>query len=311
MTDEAHRNAGVAIELLLEGENAECVLEPPLDQAHSPRPPRPELGADEIHIAHALPSQLARQSQVESWKIRQDGKRWLASRSLCYQAPHHPAKGRQPVQYLADPQNGDLGTVGHQFHAGLAHPRSAQAEQVDIGPLKQRRCQPRGVHLARRLSCGDQDLRRHHGSRLPVRYLRARRRPARHASDLVISRKGRARGCVSDRSSRIKRRGLCAAARARLTGARWPPETVAPRSATGTVPPPASDWTNSPRPTSATALSTAARSIPSVPRQTLDSSVPLNRNGSCNTMPKCCRSSCRLNLRMSMPSSRIWPRWMS
>src|SRR2546428_238347 len=274
MTDEATRNAGVAIEFPLEGENAECVLEPPLDQAHSPRPPRPELGADEIHIAHALPSQLARQSQVESWKIRQDGKRWLASRSLCYQAPHHPAKGRQPVQYLADPQNGDLGTVGHQFHAGLAHPRSAQAEQVDIGPLAQRRCQPRGVHLARRLSCGDQDLRRRHGSRLPVRYLRARRRPARHASELVISRKGRARGCVGDREREPQLLIFVLELVEPVVDAALGQQLLV---RTLLAQPPPGDWTTPPGPTSAPALSTAARSIPSVPRQTRGSTERRSR----------------------------------
>src|SRR5207302_504402 len=48
-------------------------------------------------------------------------------------------------------------------------------------------------------------------------------------------------------SSRIKKRGLCARARAKLISCRWPTENVAPRSVTGTVTPPASDWTNPPR----------------------------------------------------------------
>ena len=103
--------------------------------------------------------------------------------------------------------------------------------------------------------------------------------------------------------------GSCARARAKLTSWRWPTESVEPRSVTGVSTP----WWESRKPQAHFAQRAfGCGAIDGLGSQLqLDSSVPVKRNGSCSTMPKSRRKSCRSISRISTPSIKIWPRWIS
>src|SRR5580700_8563298 len=47
-------HAGLAVEILLEWENAQAAYKTPLYQPHPPRPPGPELRTNKIDISHML-----------------------------------------------------------------------------------------------------------------------------------------------------------------------------------------------------------------------------------------------------------------
>src|ERR1700726_1874727 len=74
MPDKICRDAACAIPILLEGKNAEPAHESPAYQVRSPRPPGPELRANEINILDALPLQRSRQAQVKAGEIRENRK---------------------------------------------------------------------------------------------------------------------------------------------------------------------------------------------------------------------------------------------
>src|SRR5262245_60379984 len=57
--DELHRHTCIAEEFLLERKNTKCQREAASHNAHSPRPPCPELRTDVIHIPHGKWLQLA------------------------------------------------------------------------------------------------------------------------------------------------------------------------------------------------------------------------------------------------------------
>ena len=87
-------------------------------------------------------------------------------------------------------------------------------------------------------------------------------------------------------------------------------KTVAPL-AQRLVESPGSDGMKSPTLTSSAAPSMRSSVIQSVPRRILSAIVPLKRNGSCSTTPKCRRSCVRSCSRTSTPSTRMLPCWMS
>src|SRR5260370_7881313 len=75
MTDEFHGHPGIGVELFSERENAECARKPSADQIHAPRPPGPELRANIVDVSNALGTQLARQAEMKTRKVRQNRQR--------------------------------------------------------------------------------------------------------------------------------------------------------------------------------------------------------------------------------------------
>ncbi len=71
--DEFHRYACISEEFFFEWKNTQRQRKSPSHDAHSPRPPRPELRADVINVANAKRLQLAGQPQMEAGEICQDG----------------------------------------------------------------------------------------------------------------------------------------------------------------------------------------------------------------------------------------------
>ena len=76
-------------------------------------------------------------------------------------------------------------------------------------------------------------------------------------------------------------------------------DSVLPFSMTGSSKPPGSCMNISYAPTSRSACSTFSREIEGSSRLTFEAIVPVNRNGSCSTMPICWRSCCFVNSRTS------------
>src|SRR6185369_709996 len=69
MADELYRHARIAKKLFLEWKNAQRQRESPPHDAYAPGPPRPELRADVIDVAHAERLQLARQPQMKAGEV--------------------------------------------------------------------------------------------------------------------------------------------------------------------------------------------------------------------------------------------------
>src|SRR5215469_11334684 len=73
MADKFRRYACTGEKFLLEWKNAQCLGKTPPHQIYAPWPPRPELRANVINVANTLALQLARQPQVKTGKIRENG----------------------------------------------------------------------------------------------------------------------------------------------------------------------------------------------------------------------------------------------
>src|SRR5579863_165728 len=71
-------HARLAVEILLEGKNAQPTHEAALHQPHPPRPPGPELRTNKIDIPYMLAAENTREAQVKCGKIRQNRNRWTA-----------------------------------------------------------------------------------------------------------------------------------------------------------------------------------------------------------------------------------------
>src|SRR5258708_2376562 len=89
MSDKIRRHTACPIPILFKRENAQPTHESSSYQVRAPRPPGPELWADEINILDALPLQRSRQAQVEAGEIREDREARIPSLRFAKQAfPH-------------------------------------------------------------------------------------------------------------------------------------------------------------------------------------------------------------------------------
>src|SRR6202049_1358367 len=118
MPDPIRRDAGLTIELLLEGENAQSTHKPALHQPYAPWPPGPELRTNKIDIPHMLAAEHTRKAQVKCGKIRQNRDRWMAPIDFGDQALPRPAKCRQLVHNFHHAKHANLGSVDNRLHAG-------------------------------------------------------------------------------------------------------------------------------------------------------------------------------------------------
>src|SRR5450759_5859322 len=85
MPDKVGGHAARAIPFLLKREDAEPPHKPPAHQVRTPRPPRPELRANEIDVLHALALQRARKTQVKPGEISENCEAWFSPLRLFHQ----------------------------------------------------------------------------------------------------------------------------------------------------------------------------------------------------------------------------------
>src|SRR5207302_335459 len=74
MPDPVRLHAGLAIEILLERENAQATDKTALYQPDAPRPPGRKLRTNEIDVPYMLAAENTREAQVKCRKVRQNCK---------------------------------------------------------------------------------------------------------------------------------------------------------------------------------------------------------------------------------------------
>src|SRR5712691_7909800 len=134
MPNKIRRYPARAIPILLEGENAKPAYESAAHQVRAPRPPRPELRADEIDVLHALPLQRAREAQVEAGEIRENRKTRLSLRGFTDQAFPHAIEGGELFGNFNDSDQRDFRAIGYQFDSRFSHALAAHPVQVNVRP---------------------------------------------------------------------------------------------------------------------------------------------------------------------------------
>src|SRR5205085_8433538 len=72
MTDKLHGHAAVTVDLLLEGKDDEHAIGDLANRLQPAGTPRPDLRADVIHDRDAEAPHLAREREVEVWKVDDD-----------------------------------------------------------------------------------------------------------------------------------------------------------------------------------------------------------------------------------------------
>src|SRR3984893_12395081 len=95
MSDKIRWHAARSVPILFEVENAEAAHESPAHQVRAPRPPGPELRANEINILHALPLQRPREPQVKTGEVRENRETRFPSLGLPDQTFPHAVQGRE------------------------------------------------------------------------------------------------------------------------------------------------------------------------------------------------------------------------
>src|SRR6266702_8543314 len=96
VADEFHRNTGIGVKLFFKGKDTKSVREAPPHQIYAPRPPGPELRANVVDVSNALGAQLARQPQMKTGEVRQNGEGRPATFGFVDEATHGAEQRRQP-----------------------------------------------------------------------------------------------------------------------------------------------------------------------------------------------------------------------
>src|SRR5271168_1154761 len=132
MADEFCGDASAAEERFFEWENTESLRETAADNSNTPRPPRPELRADVIDVAHSVRAEFASEPQMKAGKVGEDRKRRFAALGFRYQTAHGANERRKVAKDFRDPDDGDFGIIGDDINASGAHLLSAHAEERNI-----------------------------------------------------------------------------------------------------------------------------------------------------------------------------------
>ena len=159
MPDELHRNARLAVQGLLEGEDHEREVH---ETTHRPDPapsPRPELGADVVDDGYAEPAYRSRDPEIDLRKVH----RHEYVRPLSPRPSHHlPIDRVRPGRHcerLRQPGRGQPPVVGYELRTAVAQSVAAQAEDAHAGiEIAQRAGQRAGVQVSRRLPAGNQNV---------------------------------------------------------------------------------------------------------------------------------------------------------
>src|SRR5882672_2724913 len=125
MSNKIRRYSACAIPILLEWENAEPAHESTAHQVRAPRPPGPELRANEIDILHALTLQCPREAQMEAGEIREDRKSRPPSFGLSDQAFPHAGQGGELLANFDDSDQRHFRAIGNEFDSRFPHARAA------------------------------------------------------------------------------------------------------------------------------------------------------------------------------------------
>src|SRR5260370_9614134 len=162
MPDKFHRNTGIGVKLFFKRKDTKSLREAPAHQIHAPGPPGPELRANVIDVSNPFRTQLARETQMKTREVRQNGERRPAALRFVHEPPHRADQGRQALQHLGDSYDGDFGIIRDDFNSSGAHLRTAHSENCNIQSLLQRGCEARGIHVSGSFAGGEKERYRWH-----------------------------------------------------------------------------------------------------------------------------------------------------
>src|SRR5260370_21864829 len=111
MGDKFHRNTGIGVKLFFKRKDTKSLREAPAHQIHAPGPPGPELRANVIDVSNPFRTQLARETQMKTREVRQNGERRSAAVRLLHEPPHRADQGRHALPPLRDTYDGNLGII--------------------------------------------------------------------------------------------------------------------------------------------------------------------------------------------------------
>src|SRR5258707_915616 len=159
MADKLGIDAAIAIELLFEGENHECLIDVLAKQSHPTLSPGPELRADVIDDGNSTLFHLPRHAPVECGRVDDDGQVGLAAVRLFYQTVKQPPDFGKVPEDFSDADDGKVFRVNYGVAAGGTHFVAAHTEEVDRRGefAAQGLDQLRPVHFAGSLACRDQN----------------------------------------------------------------------------------------------------------------------------------------------------------
>src|SRR5271167_3630981 len=102
MADESRIHAAVAVKLLFEGKNHQCLVDVLAQQPHPSLPPGPELRANIVDDGNPALAHLPRHSPVESGRIDNDSEVRPAPIGLSDQPVKQPIDSRKMADDLGD-----------------------------------------------------------------------------------------------------------------------------------------------------------------------------------------------------------------
>src|SRR5260370_30929486 len=115
MPDKFHGTTGIGVKLFLKLKDTKSLREARAHQIHAPGPPGPELRANVIDVSNPFRTQLARETQMKTREVRQNGERRSAAFRLVHEPPHRADQGRQALQHLAASYDGNFRIIRDDF----------------------------------------------------------------------------------------------------------------------------------------------------------------------------------------------------
>ena len=160
MAHEAHRDAGLLVQRLLEGVHDQHAVDGLADGMDALRAPGPDRRAHVMHRRNARGLELPLQAEIEVRRVDADEQVGTVVEEVAPQARADAEDLAQVLQHLDVAAHRELLHGIERARAFGDHPRTGDAVELDIGPaLPQRAHQSRAEQIARRLAGDDRDPR--------------------------------------------------------------------------------------------------------------------------------------------------------
>ena len=121
------------VDLSLEGENGEHAVREAGNAARSPRPPRPDLGRDEIDHPYAGTTRSPTEAHVELGEVDEDESIRALGSDAAKQGPIGAVEGGHPAHRLREADHGMMRGIRQDLHARRGHAGPAHADEVHGG----------------------------------------------------------------------------------------------------------------------------------------------------------------------------------
>src|SRR6516165_5146074 len=133
VTDELDRNAAVAIDRLLEGEDHQDAVGERADRLQTPLPPRPDLWPDVVDDRHAKPLDPGREAEIEIWRVDDDERVRFMGPRRPHELPERGERLRDCGQRFGESGDGNAAIVGKELATCLLKAWTAEAGHLRAG----------------------------------------------------------------------------------------------------------------------------------------------------------------------------------